>query len=1561
MRTKILILILLVCGITRAAAVNYDADGHILTREWALYREAKEQDRPKDALEVLERIISVAQKERYALDFLDGWNARVSTASSRDWRQRDSLRRECDKAIEEYDEPILTYVAERFEYKDLPIYRERLKKGRNRGFYHKLQFISNDYEYVLWLMLMYHPDSMSHTGSELYDECRQVFGPALELLREDHMLSRRLESLYETCNGGDDTPARTLYADCKDLERRISALKGANRQLASTYESYKSVAQSLTENSVRLDDMGDSILVIFHNQRSTTLSIVKERKTLRKWTVQKPGNRFYLADTAKIAIPAINDGEYEIHYNSDGEYKKAFLYFYSLSLYCQKGPEYFHYVADAVTGRPVENYVLSWSKDSLRVSASSQGRLSDTLRIGRRPRPLRTTYMYEDFIKAEMFTDKKAYRRGESVEVKALLYKGSTTATAHIMPEGTEVQFVFRDREGKLLKECGTALSKAGTACASFALPDDIRGGYLSIDVNVDGNLCGSDYVQVDDFVLAEFNCEFDQIRELYFPGDTVTVTGRVYAMDGGRADVVSATYSTASDSRSSSETRPLDVARDGSFSIRVPDTGQKRWRSSSVTVRFRLSSGETREFNKVIFYSDRCGLTVEPTAVQRYNSFYCYSSDEAALALSMTNADGCPQSVEVSYSLAKDGAAVCEGTAITGKELTVPLNKGEGNYRLTLIPQCRNCDTTIVDIVRYTPGASSLDADVENMFLPVDGEGICFDFGSTRGPVWAVALVMDDDGRILARRDIFLEGRRACEGSFKRITIPYETAFPDNVAMKLFYFKNNTYYEFEHQFNRPTGTGTLDIRWNRMDDSTTVGAEYTVSFNAPGSLEAAVSVFDRSTEFIAENRWSQIPLADGSAYHPYGWAMCGNKRVMDNYGAWMYNYVQEEAAIPFQLKSGRAAANGMPDSSEAGPRLRSDFATTLCWAPRLEPDENGRYSVKFRTSDKTGTFVVNAFAHDASVRSAADRRTFTVSLPVKVDVLRPTVLTAGDRYDLRAVVSSLRINNIGINVKGLVKISSDACDIAGEMPVSVATDSSAVAVFPIEVPAGITELPLTVTVLAEDGRYSDAIALSIPVRPAVQRLTEAHSAVLRHGDRGDAVLDSLRSAFINTSSYGAEYKEIAIRDMLAQCIAGKHDSALNGAKHGNAISLSAAICTELVYASMDGSAVKDTTGLRETLAAAAGELASFQYSDGGLAWIKGMRSNAIVTCAVLERLALTRNALGLFDRSFAERAMAYLDRCAVAQSVNTGQYLYVRSLYADIPFAAKADKKFSKRVRDFLLPKNERGLGGMIYDKMLRINTLAALKGGSDLLGAWGVNCTDRDLDKSIQADVLSLSQYAVSAGHGAVFYPNLVMPYRGLLASEAYAHTLLCRALQPWRPDLSDGIRLWLMLQKETQHWDSGFEFVNVVSELLGAGDAVLDTRIATLSQSYEKPISEIKAAGNGMTLKCSYERKADGKMIATYRISSENNRSFVCLTVPRFGCLMPADQISHFTRYGVYREVLHDRTLYWFEVLPEHVTTITEEFFVTQNGSFNAPVPTIECLYAPHYFANTQYIIL
>ena len=445
-------------------------------------------------------------------------------------------------------------------------------------------------------------------------------------------------------------------------------------------------------------------------------------------------------------------------------------------------------------------------------------------------------------------------------------------------------------------------------------------------------------------------------------------------------------------------------------------------------------------------------------------------------------------------------------------------------------------------------------------------------------------------------------------------------------------------------------------------------------------------------------------------------------------------------------------------------------------------------------------------------------------------------------------------------------------------------------------------------------------------------------------------------------------------------------------------------------------------------------------------------------------------------------------------------QYMHVRSLYPEIGFDVSSEtasgmmavkenlKEFKTFASHYLTPsaRDGRGLQGQILQKARRTATLlnlASSRDGKALASAWGITFgTGAKLRKSLEADVLSLVEYAVSHPSGGWYYPDAVMPQRGLLENELYAHTILCDIFDdesvrkvtpsaglPTPSALADGIRLWIMLQKETQEWDTDPAFVDAVGVVLRGGDSVLGTRVVSLTKTYRSEISGIKAAGNGFSIERRFYREipatsatsgpevasgaaspaslaggetascpavtdgtstasslasggsvspaslaggetasgpavtdgtstasslsgggrsasSDGrireeisegtelavgdKIIAEYRISSDENRSFVRLSAPREASFRPVDQLSR--NYGWwlgiirldgsfsitpqgYRNVKSDRTEYYFDVYPEDKTVIREEFFVTQEGTFKAPVVTIESLYAPHYRAN------
>ncbi|MBR5924180.1 MAG: hypothetical protein IKZ60_01855, partial [Bacteroidales bacterium] len=142
-----------------------------------------------------------------------------------------------------------------------------------------------------------------------------------------------------------------------------------------------------------------------------------------------------------------------------------------------------------------------------------------------------------------------------------------------------------------------------------------------------------------------------------------------------------------------------------------------------------------------------------------------------------------------------------------------------------------------------------------------------------------------------------------------------------------------------------------------------------------------------------------------------------------------------------------------------------------------------------------------------------------------------------------------------------------------------------------------------------------------------------------------------------------------------------------------------------------------------------------------------------------------------------------------------------------------------------------------------------------------------------------------------------------------------------------------------------------------VLNGPEEVLDTKVLALKAEYTLPFDQIRASGNGMSIAVipSEAKGSIGDRVKlSYPVTNEENRRFVKVTIPFGAGLVPVNQLSGY-RWGYYRNVLKDRIECWYEVYPEEKTVVSEEFYVTRAGSFQAPVATIECEYAPHYRAN------
>ena len=1225
-----------------------------------------------------------------------------------------------------------------------------------------------------------------------------------------------------------------------------------------------------------------------------------------------------------------------------------------------------------------------------------------------------------------IYRDRGAYNPGDKLQYKAVLYSGDRMRKLGVK-EGRKLTVILSDSEGNEIARQNVKTGEFGSVSGEFTIPKGLRNGWFNLQIKEGKNYIGSDSFRVDEFVLPTFEITIDRNDKLYFAGDNVPVKGSVksysgHNVTGARAEVTVCRYNAVVYEESKV------IGTDNLFEFSVP-AKESGW--YDVTVKVIDPTGETIERHSGFCISEELSIGIgvlneadgeftlkdEPVYGWRWRrprvQKAIVTENVLRLNLEVRDDSGSEVPLDVNYEIKGIGS----GSAKSGKPVEISLEGiPAGVYTIKADAHAgdKAKGSAEMRLLVLRPADKAVPKGVNRVFLPgpetVSG-AVTARFGYGPRTACAVVSVFGENGTVLYSKKLQAKG-------MADLSIDYKTSWPDAVRLQIFWFADGESFTYGKQLRREKTKFTLPLTFSRFTDKAYPGTEYTFSLKTIPGVEALAAVWDKSIDAIARNWWPQVSMADYSVAYVNIHDACG---IVSGGGE---DYAQIEAGMPLampMMKSSRAAGAVMTNAvmddsvqyeladteeakeSDAGASadpvtVRSEFENALTFQPHLLSDAAGNLSFSFRTSDKLSTYYVRVYAHTKEMQNAIAEDFMTVSLPVKVSILEPRYLYEGDKWNAAVTISSIA----DIPVSGTVKL-----DVNGAVQterVTVPAGETMTISFPVSAPSAIpsassvilsdSEESLSVTASFIADEFSDAVRVAIPVRKARQSLTESHSAVLLAGMSREALLKELQGRFVNVPGASAQLNEITVLDMVKDAIpshaepSGKDVLSLTEAWYVQNIAYKLSVTSgapSVILSDSEESLLKDILACRN--------------SDGGFAWFEGMNSSAIITAVVLERFALLK-ARGV-DVPDVTSSVKFLDanqfgtvRPLWCGWLSDAQYMHIRAMYAGVPFEVKpvsaSDKKrmteFKKYAKNYLTPSTKRGLEGQIIAKARRLTTLrnlAASSEGKALAKAWGITWSSK-LTSSIKADVTSLLEYAVRHRDGGWYYPNAVMPWRGLLESEAYAHAMLAGLLNDDSLEIADGIRLWLMLQKETQKWDTDPAFVDAIDAILHGSKDILDTRVLALSANYDAPFENIKASGNGFTLERRFFRDGSeikpgdpvyvgDKISAQYVIWNAENRSYVKLTAPREAALQPVQQLSGrgwlsvltgnnrlyglygFYNWNIYRNVKAQCTEYYWEACPEENTTLTEEFYVVRSGRFSAPVPVIESLYAPHYRAN------
>lgn len=1462
---------------------------------------------------------------------------------------------------------------------------------------------------------------------------------AAALLGRDRLLSLRFDELQRKVDKSSEQMFKTLREDCAALVKDGKSFLGEERKIALSCTRASEIAANLDAGAVCVGSASFENLVLhLKNVSRLEMKISSSGSKVLERKVVNPVCSYFVPDTVSVGIPSMDDGVYEIEFVFDGRKETARYSRFSLSLSVREDAAgYSVYAADCISGRPIDKCsfdlfsgsVLIESVEDLtldgftplpasilgrlresRGSYSLQARFKDENGEGRLS-PVRNVYSYSRNSSltgrpqkhALILTDRRAFNPSDTLKFKVIAYQGVYEHT--LREEGVLLKAVLSDADGKEAGTCGLTTNEFGSAAGSFIIGDGFKNGWWTLSVREEGTLLASEGLRVDEFVLPTFSLSWDEDRSLHLSGDEITLSGRIRSYSGH--SLTSSVVTPFVEGPPLSGEPCLSIDDQGRFCLTFKTSESKYTETYRALIRIADATGETLEFENMVWVQPQ--LILNPVLINpAKGSFSLGSSGLVAMGVvsqERAEVDLSPESMtrkglRVKYTLTRDRALVLSGEADASDTLRLDLSgQPSGLYCFEATAEEGSRKARFIGcFIKASDGDDTLDADIEWFFKDTEGEDIAIQVGQTRGPLWIVAELFDGSRNLLDHKLVRLDGVRGAHGSLQ--TISFDRPDSGALVMKLFAFRDSRCREYTRVFEERRRPEVLPLSFSRFLDTTLPGARCTFSVKTSPGVECVASVFDISTETMASNRWAEVFPVSRLPEHPSYSSVCGDAGCVLPAAA---GILRAESSMKVRgLPSADPVLNDNICLEESvgevfladyaggtsGPevRVRENFSSASFWEPFLRSDKDGDISLSFKNSDRLSTYAVQLFAHDRDFRNASIRREMVVTLPVKVSLVEPQALREGDRYIVRVTLS----NSTGEDVTGRCSVA--VCDgpdkgkviSSSDGEITVPASGSAVFRTPgIDVPQSADGLGLLVSF--KSGEASDALFVCVPVTPGVQTITEAHSSLLKADDDRDEVMASVRSEFVNVDGALAGVREISILDMLREAVPERIDPSSD-----NLMSLSEACYANLLARSLGAPGLSD------------GELSDIRTRildcrnpDGGYAWFKGMRSSPIITAVLLQRLArMSSLDPGISGAFFQEEAVKYLDRTFLGKTgplwcgaLSLEQYLHVRSLYPEVEFDVKSLKsrdlkQLRKKIKAYLVPSRGRGLDGMVFAKARRLSTLRnLLGGGSDLAKAWGIRFSQA-MRKSASADTESLLQYAAWHRSGGCYFPNAVMPCRGLLESELYAHVVLCDLLSEY--DVAEGIRLWMMVQKETQSWGSDPAYLEALACVQNAGQETLATKVMVLSAEYTTAFENIKAAGNGFTIERKFIRE-DGtpvnegdsltvgeKIRAEYRIWNGENRSFVLLTAPRPSSLRPVRQLSgHYgwplrplwlggsltlTPQG-YRNVLADCTQYWFDSYPEENTVISEDFFVSQSGCFHSPVPQIESLYAPHYRANGE----
>ncbi len=526
---------------------------------------------------------------------------------------------------------------------------------------------------------------------------------------------------------------------------------------------------------------------------------------------------------------------------------------------------------------------------------------------------------------------------------------------------------------------------------------------------------------------------------------------------------------------------------------------------------------------------------------------------------------------------------------------------------------------------------------------------------------------------------------------------------------------------------------------------------------------------------------------------------------------------------------------------------------------PSLTSDSEGKLNVEFTTPNFNTTWKFQLVGYNEELKTAALTLEAVASKPVMVQSNPPRYLRSGDQASVAAVL----FNNSPETqmLHGEIEIFNPA---TGEVITSKhlgaeETAPGASRSFSIEFPVATDLTALGVKAYAYAGDHADGEQALIPVLPSSTPVVESTQFYLGADKeeftvklpkfRKDAsltlkycsnpiwecllalpeistptssnILSLSRAFYANTMARGIVGKYPEVRSGLEKVMAAKEGAGkatLTSALQKDSLLKTVALINTPWVNNAEAETMRmlrlnellNNQKLDNAISDLAKRISSLQNPDGGWSWCEGMRTSEYITSRVLSDLA----PLTAYDASgeigaMAKKAIkycdsdlykAYVENDKRFSSIGMLRYLYVRNAFDK----GNGSGGFSGLKKEAVKAIEKEWKSFSVYDKATAALVLSAENGHED----------------TVNLILESLRQLASKSEAKGWWYDNLSSGWSAMPKLVTTARVLEAfSAIQP-STDAVEGLRQWLVLQKETQDWGDNSYTSGIINAIMSSG---------------------------------------------------------------------------------------------------------------------------------------------